>query len=246
MATQVNPSRILTPEEAADVLQVSKRTMYEWLRTGQVLGTQVGPRLWRIREGDIVSPDARGWLEQGLLHDANCRVEEGAWAFKEALRLSPKYNLANFHLGLMYYHWGHYHLAVEPLKKAIDLNPEWLAPYGILGMNYNYWGAYSEAEPVLKKAIELVPNHAESYYQLGYALMQQSKIEEAIATYKKTIELEPKHVMAHSFLGSMYIREREFFKAREVYESLKVLSENMSESLLRELEWAERQFLPRR
>ena len=44
--------RLLTPEEAADRLAVSPKSIREWLRRGKLRGVRAG-RLWRIRERDL-------------------------------------------------------------------------------------------------------------------------------------------------------------------------------------------------
>lgn len=44
--------RFLTPEEVADKLVVSPRSVRRWLREGRLKGIKVG-RLWRIRERDL-------------------------------------------------------------------------------------------------------------------------------------------------------------------------------------------------
>ncbi|PZN07746.1 MAG: hypothetical protein DIU76_04010 [Bacillota bacterium] len=44
--------RLLTPEEVADILRVTRRTVYEWLRTGRLRGLKAGP-FWRIRPEDL-------------------------------------------------------------------------------------------------------------------------------------------------------------------------------------------------
>lgn len=44
--------RLLTPEEAAEILAVSPKSIREWLRKGKLKGLRAG-RLWRIREGDL-------------------------------------------------------------------------------------------------------------------------------------------------------------------------------------------------
>lgn len=41
-----------TPEEVAGELQVTRRTVYEWLRTGRLRGLRAG-RGWRIRPEDV-------------------------------------------------------------------------------------------------------------------------------------------------------------------------------------------------
>lgn len=44
--------RLLTPEEAAELLAVSPKSIREWLRLGKLKGVKAG-RLWRIRERDL-------------------------------------------------------------------------------------------------------------------------------------------------------------------------------------------------
>ncbi len=44
--------RFLTPEEVADLLRVSRRTVYNWLRAGQLPAIRIG-KVWRIRREDI-------------------------------------------------------------------------------------------------------------------------------------------------------------------------------------------------
>jgi len=42
----------LTPEEVAECLVVSPKSIREWLRIGKLKGVKVG-KLWRIRERDL-------------------------------------------------------------------------------------------------------------------------------------------------------------------------------------------------
>lgn len=42
-------SKTLTVEQVADRLQVSNRTVYEWLKTGDLEGAKIGHK-WRIKE----------------------------------------------------------------------------------------------------------------------------------------------------------------------------------------------------
>jgi excisionase family DNA binding protein len=48
----VNNRPMLTPGEVAQQLQVGERTIYEWLRAGELPGLKLG-RLWRIRPADL-------------------------------------------------------------------------------------------------------------------------------------------------------------------------------------------------
>ena len=46
--------QLLTPEEAAARLKMSRLTIGDWLRSGKLRGVKVG-RLWRVRESDLES-----------------------------------------------------------------------------------------------------------------------------------------------------------------------------------------------
>lgn len=46
--------KLLTPEEAAGILKMRPETVREWLRTGRLKGLKAGPRMWRIKEIDLV------------------------------------------------------------------------------------------------------------------------------------------------------------------------------------------------
>lgn len=43
---------LLTPEEAAERIAVSPRTLRDWLRAGELRGVKVG-KLWRVRPADL-------------------------------------------------------------------------------------------------------------------------------------------------------------------------------------------------
>ena len=45
---------LLTTEEVATELRVSRETVRHWLRTGVLSGRHVGPRTWRVKRADLV------------------------------------------------------------------------------------------------------------------------------------------------------------------------------------------------
>lgn len=76
--------------------------MYEWLRKGEIPVVRIGVRLVRVRESDVLTPDVRGFLEEGLkLSHHPATVEQAAAFFERAIRLNPRYTLAHFELGRM-------------------------------------------------------------------------------------------------------------------------------------------------
>ena len=45
-------NKLLTLQQVAERLQVSKSTVYQWARTGQLRAVKAG-KLWRIAEADL-------------------------------------------------------------------------------------------------------------------------------------------------------------------------------------------------
>jgi excisionase family DNA binding protein len=45
--------KFYTPEQAAEILQVTTAVVREWLKRGKLKGTKVADILWRIRESDL-------------------------------------------------------------------------------------------------------------------------------------------------------------------------------------------------
>lgn len=52
MSEPASLPRFLTPEEVAGLLRVSRRTVYNWLRSGQLPALRIG-KVWRVRREDI-------------------------------------------------------------------------------------------------------------------------------------------------------------------------------------------------
>jgi excisionase family DNA binding protein len=52
-------AELLTPEEAARWLRISKRTLYEYMRSGELPAIKIGPQ-WRIDTDELVAFMKRG------------------------------------------------------------------------------------------------------------------------------------------------------------------------------------------
>ena len=44
--------KLLTPAQVAERLQITERTVYEWIRGGKLTALKLG-RLWRIRQDEL-------------------------------------------------------------------------------------------------------------------------------------------------------------------------------------------------
>jgi excisionase family DNA binding protein len=48
----MSPERLLTLEEVAERLAVSRKMVYDWIRDGRMPGVKMG-RLWRVKESSL-------------------------------------------------------------------------------------------------------------------------------------------------------------------------------------------------
>ncbi|MCI0614043.1 helix-turn-helix domain-containing protein [bacterium] len=60
--------RLLTPDEAAERLAVSTRTLLGWLREGKINGHKVAGKLWRVSETDL-----RDFIESARVQPASTK-----------------------------------------------------------------------------------------------------------------------------------------------------------------------------
>ena len=58
---------LLTPEEVAAEVRVTRRTVYEWLRKGKLSALRAG-RSWRVRREDLET-----FLSKGSVDEAEAR-----------------------------------------------------------------------------------------------------------------------------------------------------------------------------
>lgn len=130
---------------------------------------------------------------------------------------------------------GDYREAIVILKKAIDLNPDFSEAYYNVGISYEQLGKHKDAIEMFKKTIELTPDDANAYYALGYAYYQKRKYKQAIDAFENTVTLKPNNAFAFRKLGSAYLKVGEKDKAREQYQVLKQLDNQLSDELFREI-----------
>jgi excisionase family DNA binding protein len=45
--------RLLTPEQVAERLAVSRFTVMKWLREGKIAGRKLGGKIWRVHPDDV-------------------------------------------------------------------------------------------------------------------------------------------------------------------------------------------------
>jgi excisionase family DNA binding protein len=79
--------KLITPEDAADRLAVSKNTILDWLRSGQLKGVKAG-RLWRLRERDLEEFLKEPEPTSEVPH-ADDRSDRFCWTTEDQLTITP-------------------------------------------------------------------------------------------------------------------------------------------------------------
>ena len=165
----------------------------------------------------------------------------------EAIKLDPKYGNAYNGRGVAKKALGDNKGAIEDYNKAIKLDPKYVSAYNGRGNAKKALGDNKGAIEDYNKAIKLDPRYALAYNGRGNARKGLGDNEGAVEDYTEAIKLDPKFVYAYNNLGQIYIKMKEFQKAREELLKAKELAEeqnntgqlNRCERLLEELDKAE-------
>jgi len=131
--------------------------------------------------------------------------DEGVRAFKECLRLDPKYVGAADNLGLAYEGLGKTEEAIEAYKTAIAAaNGADAKPYFDLGTLLLENGKTQEALPNLVQAVRIKPGDAGAHRELGKAYLELSRLPEAQAELEKAVKLAPENGPTHFLLARVF------------------------------------------
>ncbi len=150
------------------------------------------------------------------LHGSQQYVEAEA-AYREALRLDPRYVHAHGGLGSALHAQGRYSEAEAAYREALRLDPRYVHAHGGLGSLLHAQARYSEAEAAYREALRLDPRYVHAHGGLGSALHAQGRYSEAEAAYREALRLDPRYVRAHSGLGSALHAQGRYSEAEAAY-----------------------------
>lgn len=195
----------VTPEQAAELLHISTRTVYDRLKAGKIVGQQDG-RQWKIRVADILPQNVLALMRDGFQMEAKGQIRQAIEKFRQAAESHPDYGLAFFCWGSVCGRWHHYSEALEPLRTAIKLNPEYVSAHFNIGIAYNWLNNPIGAIEHLEKVVALDEKIPEAHHQLGFAYMQLGQYQNAARELELAVQGAPDHTMAHIFLARTYLK----------------------------------------
>ena len=145
------------------------------------------------------------------------QVEGALKAFKNVIRLNPKYADGFNNLGTIQRLQGKLDEALESFKKALLLKPDYAEAYYNIGLTLKDQGKLDDAIDSYKKSIFFKPNNAEAHNNMCKALLAQGKSEEAIEALNKALSLKPDYAEAYCNMGNALHAQGKPAKAIEAH-----------------------------
>jgi Flp pilus assembly protein TadD len=130
-----------------------------------------------------------------VLHDRGDLAGAEA-AYREVLRLDPKYAPAHSNLGTVLHNRGDLAGAEAAYRAALRLDPEDAYAHTGLGNVLRAREDLAGAEAAYREALRLKPTFTLAHSALGFALQDKGDLEGAIAEFQEALRLDPKYLPA--------------------------------------------------
>jgi superkiller protein 3 len=167
---------------------------------------------------------AAGQLAESL-GDANRAVMQ----YREALKLDPNLQNAQFRLGLVLTQQRRFGEAVDAWQRYIEMTNHAPAAYNNLAYTYEAAGQVPEAEATYRKCLERDPKQQECRINYGKMLARYNRIDEATAQFSAV--LRPAEVSYN--LGTVFEQQRKVEQAKAYYQRALEQDPNLADAKAR-------------
>jgi tetratricopeptide (TPR) repeat protein len=123
--------------------------------------------------------------------------------FLRVIEHRPRYWLANFNLGYVYYRVGDLSSAELYLRKAIAIYPGDAAEQRFLGYTLLEMGRPDEAEAALRQAITLRNDAPNQHYALGTIFKGREDLDGAMREFRLELTFNPNHAQVRQALAEL-------------------------------------------
>jgi tetratricopeptide (TPR) repeat protein len=198
---------------------------------------------YEAREYDKAEPlleqivrEHRGFADMfnmlGVIHHAKGRFPQAEAAFKEALKLNPRYTETALNLAVTLNDLGRYVEAREVYSRAIETSraePRYLDPFAkgkianmhaATGDAYVGLGMLDDATREYRRALELCPTFVDIRNKLGSTLRDKGDKEGALTEYEAVKAQAPKYIPSRVNLGVTLFSLGRKDEARREWESV--------------------------
>lgn len=146
------------------------------------------------------------------------KLEEAEKHYRQAVKINPQLTDGYRQLGRLYMQRGDWPNAQIYLEDAIS-RPGLSQPhelYNWLAVTYYAQGKFSDAEKKWQEALKIKENH-EIRLNLARAYRDNELFDLAQESLEKALEIRPKSARAHYELAQLYLKKRDFAKARDSF-----------------------------
>ncbi len=158
--------------------------------------------------------------------------KEGVEAFRNALKIEPKLNLAQINLSIGLFNVPDLPGAQRQALAAATLAPEAPQPPYILGLIAKLQSRLDDALVAFQRVLKIDPNDVGTNINVGQIYSQQRKYPEAIAAFRLALAAEPYNATALYSLGQALLRSGQREEGQSVTERFKLLRERGSATTL--------------
>ena len=158
--------------------------------------------------------------------------KEAVEAFRSALKIDPKLNLARINLSIALFNVPDLPAAQREAQNAAALSPEVPQPYYILGLIAKLQSKPEEALTAFQRVLKVDPHDVGANINVGQLYSQQRKYPEAIAAFRLALAAEPYNATALYNLGQALMRAGQREQGQEATERFKQLRERGSATTL--------------
>ncbi|HUI42366.1 MAG TPA: protein kinase [Terriglobia bacterium] len=169
-----------------------------------------------------------GYLQEAIKPE---NVESAQTVLNQALKLDPRFGLAEAALGEVY--WQKYDLtrdrkwvetARTACERALQMGNAGGEGHECLGVLANGTGAYSQAAEQFGLAVQLNPTDDRAVTGLAQAYQDLNQPLMAEQTYKRAIALRAHYWGGYNALGIFYVNDQEYEKAAQMFQQAVALA----------------------
>ena len=163
------------------------------------------------------SNDVDLYINFGYLLNTQGLYKEAIEIYQNGLKLYPDNYHLIYNVGIVYKNLGEFRQSIDYLKKIIQSNKNdyrvWLTLVG----SYLEMNKEDDAFKALNQAAQLNSNHPDLFYQQSIFNQRKGIYDKSIELLKKALLLDSEHIYANTQLGLMYLKIKEYNKAKEFY-----------------------------
>jgi len=190
--------------------------------------------------------DANLYTSLAWFYSLADRPKDAIIAARSAVNLAPDQYMGHTNLCRAYNDAKEYQQAITTCNAALRLKPGDGETFFYLGRAYEFLDQTARAADAYKKAVDGLivftrenPEYSDGFYLLGNAHFALGNDDQAIAAYNRCLELAPRFARARYTLGLSYlIGKKDKVKAREQYNLLRPIDNDLAEKLRLEIEKA--------